>query len=197
MAASHSVSLAHLPGLFHANLRQQPKHKSSVSYQTDAEILTAIEANELDLGILCPSTRLPRTLAVTHRFNDAFTLIAPFELATQYQSTAGSAVNSWLAKQTWLLFAEETNTGKRLRKWMAASHLKVEPSVQLDNSYLIITIGMGVSFVPIRALALYGRKKRLVRLPMQSRFERDLVVLTRKRRKQPEHLREFVENVLF
>ncbi|HXC34824.1 MAG TPA: LysR family transcriptional regulator [Candidatus Acidoferrales bacterium] len=200
VGVSHSVSLAHLPGLFHANLRQQPKHKYSVSYQSGADILTAIEANELDLGILCPPTRLPQTVGVTHRFTDAFALIAPVELADQFQTLSKSAVNSWLSKQTWLLFAEETNTGKRLRKWMAASHLKIEPSVQLDNFDLIITlvaIGMGVSFVPIRALALYGRKKRLVRLPMKSRFERQLIVLTRKRRKQPDHLKEFVKNILF
>jgi DNA-binding transcriptional LysR family regulator len=200
VGVSHSVCLAHLPGLFHANLRQQPKHKYSVSYQTGADILTALEANELDLGILCPPARLPRTVGVTHRFKDAFTLIAPVELATPFQMLSRTGIPSWLTKQTWLLFAEETNTGKRLRNWMAASHLRIEPSVQLDNFDLIITlvsIGMGVSFVPIRALALYGRKKRLVRLPLQKRFERELVVLTRKRRKQPGHLKEFVENILF
>ena len=200
VGVSHSVSLAHLPGLFHANLRQQPKLKYSVYYQSGAQILTGIEANELDLGILCPPARLPRTLAVTHRFKDAFTLIGPVELAAQYQTNSRPALNSWLSKQTWLLFSEETNTGKRLRKWMTASHLKIEPSVQLDNFDLIITlvsIGMGVSFVPVRALALYGRKKRLVRLPMQDRMEREVVVLTRKRRKQPAHLEEFVKNILF
>jgi DNA-binding transcriptional LysR family regulator len=200
VGVSHSVSLAHLPGLFHANLRQQPKLKYSVSYQSGAGILTGIEANELDLGILCPPTRLARTLAVTHRFKDAFTLIAPAELAEQHQTISRAGANTWLSKQTWLLFSEDTNTGKRLRNWMAAAGLKIEPSVQLDNFDLIITlvsIGMGVSFVPVRALALYGRKKRLVRLPVQNRFERELVVLTRKRRKQPGHLREFVENILF
>ncbi|HEY1791233.1 MAG TPA: LysR family transcriptional regulator [Verrucomicrobiae bacterium] len=200
VGVSHSVSLAHLPGLFHANLRQQPKVKYSVSYQSGSEILIGLEANELDLGILCPPTRLPRTLGVTHRFRDAFTLIAPAELASQFQPGSRPALSSWLSEQTWLLFAEETNTGKRLRKWMAASHLKIEPSVQLDNFDLIISlvaIGMGVSFVPARALALYGRKKRLVRLPMRNRFEREVVVLTRKRRKQPDHLKEFVRNILF
>jgi DNA-binding transcriptional LysR family regulator len=200
VGVSHSVSLAHLPGLFHANLRKYPNLRYSVSYKSGAEILTAIEANELDLGILCPPARLSRTLGVTHRFTDAFTLIAPVELAAQYQMISRNALNSWLSKQTWLLFAEETNTGKRLRKWMAASHLKIEPSIQLDNFDLIITlvsIGMGISFVPVRALALYGRKKRLVRLPMRNRFERELVVLTRKRRKQPDHLKEFVKNILF
>lgn len=200
VGVSHSVCLAHLPGLFHANLRQQPKLKYSVSYQSGAEILTGIEANELDLGVLCPPTRLPRTLGVTHRFKDAFALIAPAELAEQYQTISRAGASTWLSKQTWLLFAEETNTGKRLHNWMAAAGLKIEPSVQLDNFDLIITlvsIGMGVSFVPARALALYGRKKRLVRLPMPNRFERELVVLTRKRRKQPGHLKEFVKNILF
>jgi DNA-binding transcriptional LysR family regulator len=83
---------------------------------------------------------------------------------------------------------------------MTGSNLKVEPSIQLDNFDLIITlvsIGMGISFVPIRALALYGQKKRLVRLPLPNRFERELVVLMRRHRKYPEHLKEFVKNVLF
>ena len=200
VGVSHSVSLAHLPGFFHANLRHQLNIKYDVFYQTSADILTSLEANELDLGVLCPPPRLPKTLCVTHRFTDAFTLIAPVELMAQYQATAKPKINPWLSKQSWLLFDEKTNTGKKLRKWMASSNLKVEPSVQLDNFDLIITlvsIGMGVSFVPIRSLALYGQKKRLVRLPMTNRFERELVVLMRRHRKQPEHLKEFVKNILF
>lgn len=72
--------------------------------------------------------------------------------------------------------------------------------MQLDNFDLIITlvsIGMGISLVPIRALSLYARKKRLVRLPLPNRFERELVVVMRRHRKQPEHLKEFVRNILF
>lgn len=200
VGVSHSISLAHLPGFFHANLRDQSKVRHTVSYQPSPEILSALEANELDLGVVCPPPRLPRTLCITHRFADAFTLIAPVELADEFSTLSKSGINSWLSKQTWLLFDEKTNTGNKLRKWMTASNLKVEPAVQLDNFDLIITlvsIGMGVSFVPIRALALYGQKKRLVRLPMKNRFERELVVLMRRRRKQPEHLKEFVENILF
>ncbi len=200
VGVSRSVSLAHLPGLFHENLRRQAKVAYNVSYQSSAEILTALEANELDLGILCPPPRLPKTLSITHRFTDAFTLIAPAELAAQFMALPKSATSPWLGKQSWLLLDEKTNTGSRLRKWMTASHLKVEPAVQLDNFDLIITlvsIGMGVSFVPIRALSLYARKKRLVRLPLPGRFERELVVLMRRHRKQPEHLKEFVRNILF
>jgi DNA-binding transcriptional LysR family regulator len=56
---------------------------------------------------------------------------------------------------------------------------------------------MGVSFVPIRALALYGQKKNLVRIPLVAKFEREVVVLMRRHRNQPEHLRNFVSNILF
>ncbi|HKS37914.1 MAG TPA: LysR family transcriptional regulator substrate-binding protein [Verrucomicrobiae bacterium] len=77
---------------------------------------------------------------------------------------------------------------------------KGEPVMQLDSFDLIINLvalGMGISFVPIRALALYGRKRTLVRLRLPERFARDLVVVVRKHRKMPEHLTRFVENVLF
>jgi DNA-binding transcriptional LysR family regulator len=200
VGVSRSVSLAHLPGLFHANLRQQSRVAYRVSYQSSAEILTALEANEMDLGVLCPPPRLPRTLSITHRFTDAFTLIAPAELAAQFLALSKPATNLWLGKQSWLLLDEKTNTGKNLRKWMNTANLKVEPAMQLDNFDLIITlvsIGMGISFVPIRALSLYTRKKRLIRLRLPNRFERELVVLMRRHRKQPEHLREFVKNILF
>lgn len=200
VGVSRSVSLAHLPGFFHENLRKHLKVNYNVSYQPSAEILAALEANELDLGVLCPPPRLPGTLCITHRFADVFTLIAPAELASQYFALSKSGVNGWLHEQSWLLIDEKTNTGKKLRRWMAASNLKIEPSVQLDSFDLIITlvsIGMGISFVPVRSLALYGQKKRLVRLRLPNRFERELVVLMRRHRKQPEHLKEFIKNILF
>jgi len=61
----------------------------------------------------------------------------------------------------------------------------------------LVALGMGVSFVPIRALALYGRKRTLTRHSVPERFVRELVVLVRKHRKAPEHLTRFVDNVLF
>jgi DNA-binding transcriptional LysR family regulator len=202
IGVSRSIGLAYLPGFFHANLRRGLKVGYSVSYQPSSEILTALEANELDLGVLCPPTRLPRTLSVTHRFTDAFTLIAPAELASEFQSLPKSSAArlAWLARQSWLLLEESTNTGRELRRWMNRSGLKVEPTMQLDSFDLIITLvslGMGVSFVPMRALALYGQKKSLARLSLPDRFARELVVVMRRHRRQPQHLAEFVKNVLF
>ena len=72
--------------------------------------------------------------------------------------------------------------------------------MELDDFDLIINlvaVGLGVSFVPIRALALYGQKKSLQRITLESTFERELIVVTRRHRRMPRHLSAFVENILF
>jgi DNA-binding transcriptional LysR family regulator len=202
VGVSRSIGLAYLPGFFHANLRQHPQVGCRASYERSAEILSALEANELDLGVLCPPPRLPQTLRVTHRFDDAFTLLAPKELAAAFHALPKSpkARTAWLAQQQWLLLDERTNTGRKLRAWMNRQGLRVEPAMQLDGFDLIINLvalGMGISLVPIRALALYGRKHTLQRLPWRERFVRQLVVVVRRNRKTPEHVAQFVANVLF
>ena len=59
VGVSRSVSLAYLPGFFHANLRRLPGVGYHVSNRASADILTALESNDLDLGVLCPPRRLP------------------------------------------------------------------------------------------------------------------------------------------
>ncbi len=83
---------------------------------------------------------------------------------------------------------------------MAKQGWRIEPMMQLDNFDLIINLvalGMGVSLVPIRALALYGRKRTVRRLALPRRFSRELVVVMRQHGKVPAHLASFVQNVLF
>lgn len=202
IGVSRSIGLAYLPGFFHANLRRDLKVSYRVAYLSSTEILSALESNELDLGVLCPPSRFPKTLAVTHRFTDAFTLIASTEAAASFAALPKSkaARLAWMQKQTWLLLEESTNTGGALRKWISRAGLKIQPAMQLDSFDLIITLvslGMGVSFVPMRTLAVHGQKKTLARLRLPFRFERELVVATRKHRKQPAHLSAFVKNILF
>jgi DNA-binding transcriptional LysR family regulator len=198
---SRTIGLAYLPGFFHANLRRFPHLGYRVTCQSSGEILAALEANEQDIGVLCPPSRLPKTLRVTHRFEDAFTLIVPKDSAP-----AGNALSKpktridWLKEQNWLLIEERSNTGQQLRAWMADQEWRMEPTMQLDNFDLIINLvalGMGASFVPIRALALYNQKRNLLRVPLPARFTRQLVVAVRKHRKMPVHLEQFITNILF
>lgn len=202
IGVSRSIGMAHLPGFFHANLALAAKVVYRVAYESSDDILSTLETNELDLGVICPPPRLSKSLVVTHRFDDSFILIAPATVAATFTALPKSrtARLTWLGRQSWLLLDERTNTGRELCRWMSRIRLKVEPAMQLDSFDLIITLvslGMGVGFVPKRALALYGRKKSIVRLSLPDHFTRELVVVMRRHRKRPEHLSQFVENILF
>jgi DNA-binding transcriptional LysR family regulator len=92
------------------------------------------------------------------------------------------------------------HTGQQLRTWMRRQGWRIEPTMQLDNFDLIInlvSIGLGISFVPIRAMALYNQKQKLLRVPLPTRFTREWVVVVRKHRKLPAHIDQFIANVLF
>src|SRR5215470_4609213 len=130
---SRTIGLAYLPGFFHANLRRLPQIGYRVTCQSSGEILAALEAHEQDIGVLCPPTRLPKTLAFTHRFEDAFTLVAPTTLSSELQKIPKTKVRvEWLKKQNWLLIDERSNTGHQLRSWMHREGWRIEPIMQLD-----------------------------------------------------------------
>jgi DNA-binding transcriptional LysR family regulator len=198
---SRTVSLAYLPGFFHANLRRLPEVGYRVTCQASDQVLNALEANEQDIGVLCPPERLPKTLRVTHRFEDAFTLIVPAAYASQIEARSKTKARmEWLKMQNWLLIEERSNTGQQLRSWMRRQGWRVEPTMQLDNFDLVInlvSLGMGISLVPIRALALYNQRQKVLRVRLASRFARELVVVVRKHRKLPAHIEQFIANVLF
>lgn len=202
VGVSRSVGLAYLPGFFHANLRRLPQVGYRVSYPASAEILSGIEANAIDVGVLCPPRRLPRTVRVTHRFNDTFTLIANGAAAADYAAVSARRAGraAWMNRQNWLLLDERANTGRRLHAWMTRQGCTVQPGMLLPGFDLIINLvalGMGVSFVPARALALYAGKRTLHRLRWPQPFVRELCVVVRRHRKLPPHLAQFIDNVLF
>jgi DNA-binding transcriptional LysR family regulator len=202
IGVSRSIPLAFLPGFFHANLRHAPEVGYRVSYAASSAVQAGVETSDLDLGVISPPRRLPQTLVVTHRFRDAFTLIASAAVAEAFRALPANRKvrDRWLEKQNWLLLDERTNTGQRLNSWIRRRGLKLEPTMQLDDFDLVInlvSIGLGVAFVPIRALALYNRKKNVARLPLAERFERELVVVARRHRAQPRHVAEFIEHILF
>jgi DNA-binding transcriptional LysR family regulator len=202
VGVSRSIALSYLPGFFHANLKRAPEISCRLSHQSDEDILSALEANELDLGVLCLPARPPRTIQITHKFNDAFTMIAPIESAQAFSALPQrrKTLQQWMAEQKWLLLEDSSNTGQRLRAWISNRGWKVEATMELDNFDLIVnlvSLGMGVSFVPIRALALYAQKRTFERVHLPERFTRELAVIMRKNRKMPGHIEQFVENVLF
>ena len=200
VSVSRTLAMAHMPGLFHANHQRHPEIICRVSYNPSSAILTALEAGEIDIGVLCPPKSLPDSIRITHRFRDAFELIAPSALAALAPVKRSDRLRDWLAQQSWLLIAPGTQTGQLLRRWLKRQRLEITPAMELDSFDLIINLvasGFGLAFVPRRALALYRRKESIVTLPFPQRFEREIVAVTRKHRKLPAHLQRFIENILF
>jgi DNA-binding transcriptional LysR family regulator len=202
VGVSRSIAQSHLPGLFHANLKHEPHLGYRVTCLHSSELISALERHDLDAGILCPPKRLPTTLRVTHRFNDTFTVIAPSSLneTAAYPARSHAGRIKWAIERNWLMFDRSTNTGDRLHGWMLRQGWKIEPAMELDSFDLIIqlvALGMGVSLVPIRALALFGQKHHIQRLTAPDPFVRELVVVTRRHRKLPGHLKQFIEHILF
>lgn len=200
VSVSRTLAMAHMPGLFHANHQRHPEVVCRVSYNTSTSILTALEAGEIDIGVMCPPSPLPDSVKITHRFKDTFELIAPATMAAKAPVNGAERLRLWLSQQPWLHIDSTTQTGRNLRRWMKRQHLDLQPTMELDSFDLIInlvTSGFGLAFVPRRALALYRRKESIATLPFPERFERDIVAVTRKHRKQPQHVQSFVENILF
>ena len=197
---SRSVGLAYLPGFFHANLRKVQNVTYRLHFSRSDEILLALEADEQDIGVLNPPRRLPTSLQVTHRFEDVFTFIAPAERAAEHNALSASRRRDWFTAQQWFLYDEDSNTGRQLRNWLRKEGLRLRTQSQFDNFDLIInlvSLGMGCSIVPVRALALYAQKKKIHRLNYPGRFTRGLVVVSRRRQKPHGHVSTFVSNILF
>ncbi len=201
VGVSRTIGLAYLPGFFHANVRRAPTVGYRVTSQSSGEILTRLEVGELDVGVVCPPARLPKTVRVTHRFADTFAVIAATEFAADVSAPVRTkARTEWIQRQNWLLIEEQTQTGQRLASWMRQQDWSIKPIMQLDNFDLIInlvSLGMGISMVPARALALYNQRQKIIRVPTAARFTRELVVVVRKNRKPPPHIEQFIANVLF
>lgn len=201
VAVSRSMAMAHMPGLFHANHQRHPEVVCKVSYKSGDAILTALDASEIDIGVLCPPSDMSESVKVTHRFKDTFELIAPASLAEKAATIKRrDRLFKWLHEQPWLKISSTMQTGKGLRRWMKRQQLIVEPTMELDSFDLIINLvasGLGLAFVPRRALALYRRKESIGIITLPERYERDIVVITRKHRKLPQHVQDFVENILF
>jgi DNA-binding transcriptional LysR family regulator len=201
VGVSTTISMAYLPGFFFAQQRRQPDVRLRIIHLGSVALLERLEANELDVSILCPPRRLPMTLKVCHRFEDRFDLIVPATLKCP-EPTFGREKKwlSWLHEQPWLLIAEGTSTGAQLRSWLLRRQWRTEDVVEADSFDLIINLvglGQGISLVPKRALANYGRSRRIQRYRIPSPFSRTVAAVARKHPTPPDHIRDFIANILF
>jgi DNA-binding transcriptional LysR family regulator len=199
---ARTIGLAYLPGFFRQFQKKFPRVQLRVSQETSAFILAAVESGELDVGVVTTPPQLSRALLVTHRFDDAFVAIAPpsFQLPQSLSRIPLGDLPKHFARRRWLLISDQTSTGLRLRAWLARNGVNVETAMEADNFDLIanlVSLGLGVSIVPHRVLALHPKSRPVQRIITDPKFSRELVVVVRRQPEIPTPLKEFVANILF
>lgn len=191
IGVSSTLGQAYLPGFFHAHLKRCPEIACRVRSEAASALPDLLMDGELDAAILDSASSLPAGLTTAHRFQDPFILIGP----------AGQDLAStpWQEQTHWLLLSDDSTTGAALRAWMAENGGLGAPLMEFDSFDLIIglvSLGMGVSWVPRRSLAPYPKGRFRQHRPPQV-FTREIVVLARKQHPTPERLARFIENILF
>lgn len=202
IGVGRSIGLAYLPGYLFAFRKQYPNVHLHISQRSSNEILAGVEARELDAGLLCAPTRLPLTLQSTHRFVDEFTVILPPDDSLQHLAATMSLqkAKQLLREKRWILINREGNTGRQLHEWLRQKEWPIQPAMELDSFDAIVnlvSLGLGVSMVPHRVLPLYKTRREVRRINIEPRFSRELSVVVRKNRQQPEHVAAFIESILF
>lgn len=201
IGVSRTVGLAYLPGFFRAFRKQHPKVQLQVSHERSSFLLSAVESGELHAAIVSPPPRMPKSLEIAHRFQDEFVLIFPPRTVVKGpRPLAIDRLSEVTQRQRWLLITRQSNTGKRLQSWMQQAGLNCEPSIEADNFDFIVNLvalGLGISLVPHRVLALHPKTRPVVRVITQPKFSRDLVVVVHREGKRQAILSSFLENVLF
>ncbi len=200
VGVARSIGLAYLPGYFFAFHRQHPEVQLQVEQRTSRDIVQALDAGELDAGLVCPPAHLPRSLKATHRFADEFVAILPPQFAVPAGLETLKDLKNHLSKQRWLMIERESYTGQRLNRWLKEHGCQIEPAMELDSFDVmvnLVSLGLGVGLVPHRVLPLYEQRRAVQRIGVKPRFSRDLAVVVRRNRITPEPLRSFIENILF
>lgn len=198
VGVSRSLSLAHLPGLLHAQPRGDGP-RIILSHPRGNAALQAVSHGKLDLAIVTLPSQLPSDLEVTHRIDDQFVVITPTSNNLP-AATSRPSFAKWARQQSWLFPPQSSEVGRLLTNWFAKQNINLEPSMELDSFDLMIQLvamGMGSAAVPRRALSSFPRKQLLQRLHPRPVLQRELVIVTSKTASNPDYLMTFIDHVLF
>ena len=197
---SPDLSLAHIPGIFHAQRKLQPDVKVIVSQPEEAELLKLVGDSNLDLGILTNPGNIPPGVAVTHRMADRFSIIVSKEEGTEDSLVSLPRFRKWANSQSWLLPPLKSRSRQLIDHWALEQKVELQPVMELENFDLMIqlaSMGMGAAFIPRRSLSGFRRKRLLEMIHPPVELGRQLIVISPKHSKCPEHVTRFVEGILF
>ncbi|MES2477363.1 MAG: LysR family transcriptional regulator [Verrucomicrobiota bacterium] len=197
---SPDLALAHIAGIFHLQQRLQPEVKILVSQPEETALLRQVGSSTLDLGILTHPGDVPLDVEVTHRMADQFVIVASKSDPDMGSLSSLPLFRKWATTQSWLLPPGKSRSRQLIEDWAAGQKVDLQPVMELEDFDLMIqfvSMGMGVAFIPRRSLSSFRRKRLLeiVHPPME--LCRQLIVISPRHSKCPEHVTRFVEGILF
>lgn len=197
---SSELALAHTPGIFHSQSRSGSDAKIEVFQDSDTALFDRVRANELDLAIVCGDGKPLDQVDLMHRMDDQFIVIAPGGSGLPADRGSRAVLKKWAGEQNWILPPESSSTRSLVERWATKSGWKVRAGMELENFDLMIqfvALGMGVAFVPRRALSGFPRKHLIAKVNLPGNLFRSLVAITPRFSTTPDHVKEFLEGILF
>lgn len=196
---SRGLALAHIPGIFHPQQKLQPNVRIIVSQPDSSSLLRDVGNSSLDLGILTHPSELPGNVTITHRMTDHFSIITS-HIGELPPLDSPPLFRKWANSQNWLLPPLTSRSRQLIDDWTHDRKVVLQPVMELENFDLMIqfaAMGMGVAFIPRRSLSSFPRKRlvRLIHPPVE--LTRQLIVVSPKHSKCPEHVAKFVSGILF
>lgn len=195
---SPSLSLAHLPGIFHQQSNVQPEVKIIISQPSSEQIIRQVANNKLDLGIVTHQSNIEKTAHIHHQMMDQFCVILPTNESAP--SLKPQHFKKWAMQQSWILPPLNSPSRVIIDDWLIHLKIKLSPTMELENFDLmcqLTALNMGVSFIPKRAITAFPRKKQLQHLTLKDAPKRTLSVIGPKNTVVPTHISEFTDSILF
>jgi DNA-binding transcriptional LysR family regulator len=179
VGVSPSIGLSYLPGFFVAFRRTNPGAQIKIETAESPAIVSKLLENELEVGLIQGGKSIPRQLQVAHSIVDDFTFIFPSAGNLQ----ANLPLHQCLAEFPLLLPTQASDFRKIIDVWLLKQKIPSQPAMELDNIDLIInlvSLGMGCSLVPNRALPLFLQRRKIAKIPLKPALQRTLLVVIRK-----------------
>lgn len=200
VGVSNDLAMAHISGVFHRTSQKSGAVSVIVEQGSGEWVHDEAAAARLDVGILtAPRGSLLRVKPL-HELEDRFVMIMPagHEVPEVGQRSAG--FRKWVSEQRWLLPPKGTVLREWISDWESKQRFRLNAAMQLENFDLmveLVALGLGAALVPRRSLGPFRRKHRIQKVALETPLSRRLVVVVPEVSVVPEHVRVWIEGILF
>ena len=178
-----------LPPVLRELRRRFPSLEIVVSTGNTPEVLKAIEANSIDVGLVTMPAAGPM-FDVTPVLDDAFVAIFPKDDKAPRSVTAAA-----LAARPVVLYEPGAHTRRLIDEWALRSGVSLKPVSELGSVEAIkelVAAGLGCGVLPGMAVPPAAVAGRLIVCPLSPRLHRTLAVVLRRDKPLQRGLREVV-----